>query len=641
MKKKNSKLNKVTEDKNKLVLTPGKKKLFFGLMFSLPFLLFILLEICLRIFQYGGDLSLFIEGPPGYENYLRCNPDVARRYFDVQTKVPTPPKQLFRKQKTKNGYRMFVLGESSAAGFPYVNNASFPNILERALSNTFPNKEIEVINVAMAAINSYTLLDFMDEILNQSPDAILIYTGHNEYYGALGVGSSQSLGNSRWLIQTYLKLESFKTFLMLRDFFGWTKIQISKLFYKGSQINPSATLMERIVGEQTIPFNSELYKKGKEQFSENLEEIIIKAKSKGIKVVLSELVSNVKDQAPFISETGSNQVSAKYYFETAQKLEEKGKYEEARSNYLKAKDLDELRFRAPEEFNIISSRLSEKYSLLFVRTVSYFENESPNRLIGNNLMLEHLHPNTKGYFLLAKAFYETMKKNKMIADDWEVNGIENEIGEGITELDSVYASLAVLQLKSGWPFQPKSLPNVFLSAFVPANHIEEAAFNILKSGNSSLEAEHMNLGRYYEKQNQLDKAFLEYNALITAIPSEMEFYEKAATVLIRNKKYDQASRILTKSLKYKETSFAYKWIGQIALMKDEYQTAINYLLKADVMDAQIVFNLARAYYLNSQPDEAEKYFQRLKRIAPESAYFANLSRMRTVYQLKKSSSGMN
>ena len=62
----------------------------------------------------------------------------------------------------------------------------------------------------MAAINSYTLLDFMDEILEQSPDALLIYTGHNEYYGALGVGSEQSLGNSRWLIHTYLKLRSVK-----------------------------------------------------------------------------------------------------------------------------------------------------------------------------------------------------------------------------------------------------------------------------------------------------------------------------------------------------------------------------------------------------------------------------------------------
>ena len=29
---------------------------------------------------------------------------------------------------------------------------------------------------------------------SQEPDAVLIYAGHNEYYGALGVGSTESLG---------------------------------------------------------------------------------------------------------------------------------------------------------------------------------------------------------------------------------------------------------------------------------------------------------------------------------------------------------------------------------------------------------------------------------------------------------------
>ena len=108
----------------------------------------------------------------------------------------------------------------------------------------------------MAAINSYSLLDFTDEILEQSPDALLIYAGHNEYYGALGVGSEQSLGNSRWLIRTYLKLRTIKTFLLVRDFIGWIKIRFSNLFYGGSKIDPSATLMERIVSDQTIPYGN-------------------------------------------------------------------------------------------------------------------------------------------------------------------------------------------------------------------------------------------------------------------------------------------------------------------------------------------------------------------------------------------------
>jgi hypothetical protein len=69
----------------------------------------------------------------------------------------------------------------------------------------------------MAAINSFALLDFIDEVLEQKPDAILIYAGHNEYYGALGAASTVSLGKSTSLVRLYLWLQRFKVFLLLRD----------------------------------------------------------------------------------------------------------------------------------------------------------------------------------------------------------------------------------------------------------------------------------------------------------------------------------------------------------------------------------------------------------------------------------------
>jgi len=81
----------------------------------------------------------------------------------------------------------------------------FSRILNQRLSDAFPEKQIEIVNTATAAINSYALLDFMDEILEKQPDAILIYAGHNEFYGALGVASTETLGKFRPLIKLYLK----------------------------------------------------------------------------------------------------------------------------------------------------------------------------------------------------------------------------------------------------------------------------------------------------------------------------------------------------------------------------------------------------------------------------------------------------
>ena len=616
-------------------LSTAKKRIFWIATISLPFLIFSILEISLRIFNYGGNLDLFIDGPPGYENYIRCNPEFAHRYFYTQSNVPTPPLQLFNKLKPKNGYRIFVLGESSAAGFPYSNNASFPNILQRGLSNTFPQKNIEVINVSIAAINSYTLLDLVDEIIEQSPDAILIYTGHNEYYGALGVGSAQSLGNWRWLINSYLKLQYFKTFILLRNFLGWAKTQFSNLFYKENESDPSATLMERIVAEQTIPYGSNLYEKGKKQFEENIEAIIQKAVDKDIKVVLSELVSNLHDQEPFISVKDKDGNSAELFFNLARSQEANGKFEKAKENYYKAKDYDALRFRAPEDFNAVIKNLGDKYSLPVVLLKLYFENESPNGLIGKELMLEHLHPNKDGYFLIAKDFYDTMKKNKMISAEWGEYDINKEKNYGITELDSIYADLEIRHLKGGWPFHPKSVPNRFIQTFSPANRLEEVAFKVFQNKHYNLLSIHMELGEYYERQSNFDKAFAEYNALITSIPYEVDFYEKAAKVLIKKEEYGRASQLLKRSLKYKENPFANKWVGQIALMNNNYKEAISYLSKADLLDPQVVFNLSRAFYLDNQWDKGEEYFNRLQDLSPNSKYMVYLNKLRTLSMMKK------
>ena len=60
-------------------------------------------------------------------------------------------------------------------------------------------------------MNSFTLRDLFPGVLEQKPDLVLIYTGHNEYYGALGVGSMESLGSSREMVNFLLYLNKFKT----------------------------------------------------------------------------------------------------------------------------------------------------------------------------------------------------------------------------------------------------------------------------------------------------------------------------------------------------------------------------------------------------------------------------------------------
>ncbi len=378
----------------------------------IPFVLLFLLEVGLHVSEYGGNQDLFIGMSGTYSAYKKCNPAVARRFFVREKSLPSPSTDIFLKQKPKNGYRIFVLGGSSAAGYPYGENVMFSRILNRRLSETFPDKNIEIVNTAMPAVNSYTLLDFMDEILENEPDAIFIYGGHNEFYGALGIGSSESIGKSPALVNLILKFQKYKTVQLAQNI-------VYGLFsaFKGDETAyNNTTLMERMVKEQSIYYKSKIYQAGLNQFKSNLEKIIEKANAAKIKILIGELVSNLRDQQPFISQKGI--FNADSSFALARSLEKKEKFEQAKKMYYQAKDYDMLRFLAPEEFNRIIQQFSKNELVSVVPLKQVFDKNSANGLVGNNLFLEHLHPNFMGYKLMAKAFYTTMEQKGFIVSSW-------------------------------------------------------------------------------------------------------------------------------------------------------------------------------------------------------------------------------
>jgi lysophospholipase L1-like esterase len=613
----------------------SKKILFYIIALSLPLIFFFLLELGLQIFNYAGNLDLFLQGPKGFEKYIRFNPNVAKRYFYMQSTIPSPSLDMFLIDKPDNGYRIFVLGGSTTAGFPYGNNLTFPKMMQLQLNELFPDKYIEVVNTSMSAVNSYTLLDFIDEILEYEPDAILMYAGHNEYYGALGVGSTESLGQSNWLIQGYLKIQKYKSFLLLRDFIGLIRKGISGMIDDGESKNPSGTLMARIVKDQIIPYDSKLYIAGKNQFSNNIVSIVSKVKEKGIPVIISELVSNIRNQKPFISIDDDSSLSGNYFYKKAKKAEQQNNFDKAKEAFLKAKDFDALRFRAPEDFNRIIHKIGKEFQLPVVPMKLYFENESPNYIYGENIFLEHLHPNAKGYFLMAKAFLDVMEENNFINPDWEDRNYQTfcEYKEkySFTPLDSLYASFTIKDLKESWPFKSKKLSTSYNFNVLPKNKAEEIVLRILKEKDYDIELGHLDMAEYFIKNNKYFEALNEYKSLIATIPQELVFYMRAATLSLEVQDYKMAYHILMQSLKFEESFFALKWIGQIFLKANKLDDAIKYMSKAVKLksnDNQLLFNLCRAYYASGQIRQGEEIYNYLVNNGSNSAYIKNLQNIR-------------
>jgi tetratricopeptide (TPR) repeat protein len=238
-------------------------------------------------------------------------------------------------------------------------------------------------------------------------------------------------------------------------------------------------------------------------------------------------------------------------------------------------------------------------------------------------MLEHLHPNIKGYFVMADAFFEAMRHHKMIAENWDRDDVEDKTyyrkNWGYTDLDSVYADYRIQILKGGWPFQEKAAPNVALQNYRAQTRVESLAVKIWNDDNYNLERGHVELAEYFEKRRQYKKAFQEYHALIYLTPQNVSPYLRAADALIKSGDLVGALPWLNRSLELQESAFAHKWLGQILLEGEKLSEALPHLeraLKLSPKDAQLLFNLGGAYALNEQYFHAQAMLERLMTLSP-------------------------
>jgi len=196
-------------NKSEEPLSKRKKRIFKIAALFMAFLILLLLEVSLRAFGYGKDYPLFIEDKNDRASLI-INPEIGQKYFFNPKDATKALPRAFKKEKSQESFRIMIMGASTAIGYPYKYQGGFQNWLEYALNRTYPNQKFEIINTALTAVNSYTLRDFTEQIISQKPDAVLIYAGHNEYYGALGVGSTSSYGNSPWVVNLMLSIREMR-----------------------------------------------------------------------------------------------------------------------------------------------------------------------------------------------------------------------------------------------------------------------------------------------------------------------------------------------------------------------------------------------------------------------------------------------
>jgi tetratricopeptide (TPR) repeat protein len=94
--------------------------------------------------------------------------------------VPQP--KPFPLERPEGGLRVFVLGASAAAGWPYqLGDTNISALLERKLRTLHPGRAIEVINMAAGTYGSHRVKLILEEVVRYHPDILFLYNGNNEF----------------------------------------------------------------------------------------------------------------------------------------------------------------------------------------------------------------------------------------------------------------------------------------------------------------------------------------------------------------------------------------------------------------------------------------------------------------------------
>ena len=607
----------------------GSRQILFKLIaIALPLLGLLLVEVGLRIAGYGYNSGLFIDDRRN-KGYLVMNDKASKRYFTEAENATIGTFESFRKRKSPETFRIFVLGESTTLGYPYLYNASFHRWLMYRLMHTFPDRQFEIVNLSLTAVNSYTVLGFAKELVNYQPDAVLIYCGQNEYYGTLGVGSTSRLGSNRFVIQSLLHLRSLRFVQLIEN--GYSHIRQA---LKGKRTDQRETLMKRMAAKQEIPINSAVYKRGIQQFQTNMESVCQVLTNKHIPVFISNLVSNEKDLKPFISSETGPATSAEYQYTLAKASLRSNDFAKARQLFVKAKDLDMLRFRAPEAMNEIIAGLPDKFpSVYLVDTKKLFEAHSPHGIIGGETILEHVHPNILGYGLMSEAFYQAMKQQHLIAQTWKneipFEKLRREMP--ITKVDSLKGTYEIQVLKETWPFnEGKTFGTNSLNSF--ESQLAVALLHYKISWNDALKKQM----DYYLRVNDRANVAKVAEAAALQYPNDATFLSYAGKFCMNMHQYPKAQVYYLYSFRlapnpetaqalailYLKTDEPEKALTYLKLLNRNNQSKVNYAvaqslatnvvdcktrLKNDSLNVELLNRVATNYFKMQNMDVALKY----------------------------------
>lgn len=587
----------------------------------LPFALLALIEVALRLACRDCGLPVFVRAPVGGDAYEIANRRVGSRWFPGLDSPPAPQPEPFAARKPDRAFRVFVLGESSAAGFPYPRNGTFSRALRDMLVDVLPDDSVEVVNLGIAATNSFSMLDMAGDVIERRPDAVLIYAGHNEYYGALGVAARRrGLPVPVGVVRAYLAILRLRVVLAMRD--GVLRLARSDDATSGGAADPRvASLMELLGRDQEYPLGGDGYDEGIGQFERNLDALVGALRDDGIAVLVGSVESNLRDHPPFAVPANAAPGGAQEAYRAARAALAAGDTASARAAFQRARDLDVVRFRAPTGFNDVIRRVAAEHGASYVPVAEAFASAAPGGIPGAEHFLEHVHPNRDGYLLIAHTFLDALLGEQALAGRAQRERLaapaDYRARQALTPLDERIALHTVRTLTSRWPFVPRDEQVDYRGRYQPRDFLDSLAFGV--SRGAPWNDAKLALAASYLQRGHADSAAAEYAGLARDAPLFDEPLLLQGRALLGAGRLDEAERVLGRARRIRESAGVLVALAEVELEREQRVRAIALLQRAvaiEPSDPAALYQLSLAYALERDLANARATALRLARIAP-------------------------
>src|SRR5574340_43396 len=356
-----------------------------------PVALFVVLELVLRAGGIGFPSSFFVRVPG--RDVRVPNARFGERFFPKRlARAPAP--HLLADHKPRGTFRIFVFGESAAMGVPEP-GFSFARILEVLLNSRYSGRRFEVVNTAMTAINSHAIAGIAWECAAYEPDLFIVYMGNNEVVGPYGPGTVFTPAMN-WLPLIRLNVWQRST---------RTGQSIASLLARGRPQEDWRGM--EMFQDRLVPHDDPRLAATYAHFRRNLGDLVAMGKSAGMPVVLSTVAVNLKDSPPFAGAAAAEQ------FRAGRQWTASGDAAKAAEAFARARDLDELRFRADSRVNAIIREVAVRRRAVLADAERAF-GPAP----GSEFFYEHVHLRFAGNYLLARTVAERIELAERPTGEW-------------------------------------------------------------------------------------------------------------------------------------------------------------------------------------------------------------------------------